>query len=389
MLFVRSIELKNGSDNIMPPIHLLIKPASSGCNLACKYCFYADVSDHRSVKSYGKMTVETLEVLVKKAMGRAEGSCTFAFQGGEPTLVGLGFYEELVRLEKKYAKPGLTVQNAIQTNGTLITEEWAKFLGKNRFLVGLSVDGTKEVNDGLRCFRNGEGTFERLMETAALFDQYKVEYNILTVVTKQVTKNIKEIYDFYIAHNFRYLQFIPCLDDIQDEKGSKDYSLLPEDYEVFLKDLFDKWYETLRKGEFIYIRYFENLLQKMLGYYPEACGMMGTCTHQYVIEADGGVYPCDFYVMDEYKIGNLITDDFETLEVNRTAINFIPQSQAKDSGCMKCKWYRLCHGGCRRDRDQFDNGKMGRNYFCRAYKTFFKYSYPRLEEVAKRILSRR
>ena len=119
----------------MPPIHLLIKPASSGCNLACKYCFYADVSDHRSVKSYGKMTVETLEVLVKKAMERAEGSCTFAFQGGEPTLVGLGFYEELVRLEKKYAKPGLTVQNAIQTNGTLITEEWAKFLGKNHFLL--------------------------------------------------------------------------------------------------------------------------------------------------------------------------------------------------------------------------------------------------------------
>ena len=316
----------------MPPIHLLIKPASSACNLACKYCFYADVSDNRSVKTYGKMSTETLEVLVQKAMERAEGSCTFAFQGGEPTLVGLEFYKELVRLEKKYAKPGLTVQNAIQTNGTLITEEWAKFFATNKFLVGLSVDGTKEVNDELRCFRNGEGTFERLMETVACFDKYKVEYNILTVITKQVAENIKEIYDFYMAHNLRYLQFIPCLDDIHEEKGSKFYSLTPRLYETFLKDLFDKWYETLRKGEFIYIRYFENLIQMMLGYYPEACGMMGSCTHQYVVEADGGVYPCDFYVMDEYKIGNFLTDDFKALEERRTALNFIPESQAKDSG---------------------------------------------------------
>lgn len=373
----------------MPPVHVLIKPASSACNLACKYCFYADVSDNRSIKSYGKMTIDTLEKIVQRVMERAEGSCTFAFQGGEPTLVGLDFYKALIEFEKKYAKPGLTVNNALQTNGTLITEEWAEFLGKHQFLVGLSMDGMKSVNDELRYFKQGEGTFDRIMETAALFNKYKVEYNILTVVTKQVTQHIKEIYDFYIEHNFRYLQFIPCLDDIRDEKGQKTYSLLPEDYGIFLKDLFDKWYETLKKGEFVYIRYFDNLLQKMLGYYPEACGMMGTCTHQYVIEADGGVYPCDFYVMDEYKIGNMLTDDFETLEANRTAIDFIPQSQVKESGCLKCKWYGLCHGGCRRDRDQFDNGKMGRNYFCSSYKVFFKHSYPRLEEIAKNLMRRR
>ena len=366
----------------MPPIHLLIKPASSSCNLACKYCFYADVSDHRTVKTYGKMTLETLEVLVQKAMMEAEGSCTFAFQGGEPTLVGLDFYEVLIELEKKYARPGLQVQNAIQTNGTLVTEKWAKFFAKNKFLVGLSIDGTKQVNDELRCFRNGEGTYKRLLETVKLFDTYKVEYNVLTVVTKQVAENIKEIYDFYIEYNLRYMQFIPCLDDIGEDKGSKDYSLTPRLYEIFLKDLFDKWYGTLKKGEFVYVRYFENLMQLMLGYYPEACGMMGTCTHQYVIEADGGVYPCDFYVMDEYKIGNLIEDDFKKVELNRVQLDFIHQSQAKDSGCLKCKWYHLCHGGCRRDRDQFEKGKMGRNYFCTAYKTFFKYSYPRLEEVA-------
>ncbi|MEG0013802.1 MAG: anaerobic sulfatase maturase [Cellulosilyticaceae bacterium] len=372
----------------MPPINLLIKPASSVCNLACKYCFYHDVSDNRQVKSYGKMSVETLEVLVKKTLEIAEYNCTFAFQGGEPTLVGLDFYKELIKYQKKYAKPDLNISNAIQTNGTLINEEWAEFFGKHKFLVGLSMDGHQEVNDGLRVFRNGEGTFERLMETTKLFDKYKVEYNILTVVTSHVAEHIKEIYAFNMSHNFRYMQFIPCLDDIQEERGQKDYSLTPRHYEKFLNDLFDLWYQDIKRGEFVYVRYFENLLQQMLGYYPEACGMMGVCTNQYVVEADGGVYPCDFYVMDEYKIGNLITDEFEELEQKRKDIHFVEQSVQKDSGCMKCKWHRLCHGGCRRDRDLFMDGKTGRNYLCTAYKGFFKHAYPRLEEVAKLLMQR-
>ena len=369
----------------MPPINLLIKPASSGCNLACRYCFYYDVSENRHIKSYGKMSIETLEILVKKALAYAEGSCTFAFQGGEPTLVGLDFYEQLMVFQKKYAKSGVTINNAIQTNGTLIDEAWAKFFKKHRFLVGLSLDGHKDVNDYFRMQRNGKGVFDRIMETATLFDQYEVEYNILTVVTKQVAQNIKEIYQFNMEHNFRYMQFIPCLDDIGEEKGSKEYSLTPQDYEMFLKELFDQWYIDIKKGEFVYIRYFENLMQLMLGYYPEACGMMGSCTYQNVVESDGGVYPCDFYVMDDYFIGNLITDSFEDIQKRRQEIRFIEQSHDKPSSCQKCKWYKLCHGGCRRDRDTFSGGKMNKNYFCTAYKGFFKYAYPRLEEIAEGI----
>lgn len=369
----------------MPPINLLIKPASSGCNLACKYCFYHDVSDHRDIKSYGKMSTETLEVIVEKALERAEGTCTFAFQGGEPTLVGLQFYEKLIEFQKKYAKANVTINNAIQTNGIHIDEAWAKFFRCNKFLVGLSMDGHQEVNDQLRLERNGVGTFDKIMETTKLFDKHRVEYNILTVVTKQVAEQIKSIYKFYIESNFRYMQFIPCLDEIGEERGRKDYSLTPRLYEKFLKDLFDLWYETIKKGEFVYIRYFENLLQLTLGYYPEACGMMGTCTYQNVVEADGGVYPCDFYVMDDYRIGNLVIDSFDEIEQNRANSGFIQHSQSKDSGCIKCKWYRLCHGGCRRDRDQFEDSKMGRNYFCTAYKGFFKYSDLRLQEIAKNI----
>ena len=369
----------------MPAVHLLIKPASSHCNLGCRYCFYDDVSHNRHVPSYGMMTEATLEELVKKTMDYAEGSCTFAFQGGEPTLVGLDFYKELIKFQKKYAKPHLEVHNAIQTNGMVVDEEWAKFFGKHKFLVGLSMDGNETVHNTFRLDRKRQGTFEKVMETARLFDTYKVEYNILTVVTKQLAENIDEVYSFYKENNFRYMQFIPCLDEIHEERGSKEYSLTPRVYESFLKTLFDRWYEDIKKGEFVYIRYFENLIQLLLGYYPEACGMMGICTHQNVIEADGGVYPCDFYVMDEYRIGNLVTESFKEIEAKRKEIRFIEDSKAKDSGCLKCKWYRLCHGGCRRDRDTFVDGKMERNYFCTAYKGFFKYAYPRLEEIAQAI----
>ncbi|MGL4737232.1 MAG: anaerobic sulfatase maturase, partial [Cellulosilyticaceae bacterium] len=329
------------------------------------------------------------ETIVRKAMEVAEGTCTFAFQGGEPTLVGLDFYKALIQYEKRYAKPGLTVHNAIQTNGTLINEDWAKFFAQHKFLVGLSLDGTKEINDGLRQGRDGSGTFDQILGAAKLFDTYKVEYNILTVVTKHVAKNIKTIYDFYMANGLPYMQFIPCIDDMDDARGTHDYSLTPEDYGQFLMDLFDKWHQTVTSGGFVYIRYFENLLQMLCGYYPEACGMLGVCTHQYVIEADGGVYPCDFYVMDQYKIGNMLEDSFDLINQRRESIQFIHQSIPKDSGCTKCKWHSLCRGGCRRDRDLFMDGKTRRNYFCRSYKTFFKYAYPRLEQVAMAIRNNR
>lgn len=369
----------------MKSTHLLIKPASSSCNLGCTYCFYHDVSHKREVKSYGMMTLETLESIVKKTLEEVELSCTFAFQGGEPTLVGLPFYEKLIAFQNKYKKPQTRIHNAIQTNGLVINEEWAAFFAKHHFLVGLSLDGNQTIHDCYRLNQKGEGTYERVLETAKLFDRYKVEYNILTVVTKDIALNIKEVYEDYRKNGFNYLQFIPCLDEIEEERGKNTYSLTSQDYELFLKDLFDKWYSDLTGGRFIYIRYFENLIQLLLGYYPESCGMMGVCTHQNVIEADGSVYPCDFYVMDDYCIGNLVADDFAAIEQNRASISFIKQSQMKDSGCLKCKWYKLCHGGCRRDRDTFDDGKMKRNYFCTAYKGFFKYATPRLEEIAREI----
>ncbi|MBQ5770889.1 MAG: radical SAM protein, partial [Clostridia bacterium] len=172
----------------MPPISLLIKPASGACQYRCKYCFYADVMNNREISNYGNMTFETLETLVKRAMNYAEGSVSFAFQGGEPTLAGLDFYKELIRLEKKYNR-GLQVFNSIQTNGGLIDDEWAKFLSENRFLVGLSLDGTKELHDKYRKNAMGEGTYERTLKTAELFQKHGVEFNILCVVNDDIASH--------------------------------------------------------------------------------------------------------------------------------------------------------------------------------------------------------
>lgn len=194
----------------------------------------------------------------------------------------------------------------------------------------------------LRVDSAQEGTFDRVMHAVKLFDKYKVEYNILTVVTSYVAQNTTKIYKFYQSQEFGYLQFIPCFDHLDEERGKYKHSLTPELYGRFLKDLFDLWYKDIKKGKFTYIRYFENLLQMMLGYYPEACGRLGRCTNQYVIESDGGMYPCDFYVLDEYKIGNLLQDSFATIEENRKEIGFIEASLHKDPTCEKCKWYNLC-----------------------------------------------
>ena len=304
-------------------------------------------------------------------------------------MVGLKFYEDLIDIQNKYKKYNLKISNAIQTNGMVIDDEWAQFFAKNNFLVGLSLDGYDYIHNKLRIDASQKGTFQQVMHAARLFDKYKVEYNILTVITANVAKNINKIYTFFKSEGFHYMQFIPCLDPLYEERGKYAHSLTPELYGRFLKDLFDLWYKDIKNGEFVYIRYFENLLQMMLGYYPEACGMLGRCSNQYVIESDGSVYPCDFYVLDEYKIGNLTRDNFATIEENRKTIGFIEPSLHKDPECKGCKWHNLCYGGCRRDREPVRDKKASRNYFCTSYQDFFEYVFPRLQEVARIVKERR
>lgn len=370
----------------MPDLSLLIKPASSSCNMRCEYCFYHDVAASREIANYGMMSDDTLECIVKKAFEYADGTISFGFQGGEPTMAGLDFFRKAIELQKKYNVKRIAVHNALQTNGLNINDEWAEFFYKNKFLIGLSLDGGKPIHDKYRLDASGNGTFDRVLGAAAVMDRHRVEYNILSTVNIDVAYNIDKIYYLFKKHKFNYLQFIPCLDEFNGEK--RGYSLTSEAYGEFLIKLFKLWYIDLCKKTPVSIRYFDNLVTMLAGYPPESCGMAGSCSCYYMIEADGGVYPCDFYVTDEWKIGNILTDGFDEMRQSDQAKRFVEISRQVAEECRGCEFYGICRGGCRRNREPISMGQNTLNEFCGAYKAFFAEALPDLKKVAQRFLNR-
>ncbi|NBI11805.1 anaerobic sulfatase maturase [Colidextribacter sp. OB.20] len=371
----------------MPPLSILIKPASSACNLRCAYCFYADEASIRAVPNYGLMSREVSHALIEKAAGAAEGSITFLFQGGEPTLAGLDFYRDFVSYVRETVPDGLAVRYAIQTNGMLLDGDWCRFFRENRFLVGLSLDGTRECHDRFRRDGAGKGTYDQVMKAARLLEETGVEYNVLTVVTGYLARHIQGVFSALCKRGFRFQQYIPCLDPLEEARGGQGYSLSPEQYGSFLKTLFDLWYRELERGRYWSIRYFDNLIWMLDGHAPEQCSMWGCCGLQYLVEADGSVYPCDFYGLDEYRLGNIRRDSWEELDRAREKIGFVEASRRIPEECGSCRWYPLCRNGCRRDRAVEEDG-LGRNYYCRAYAGFFAYALPRLRQAHSMLRTR-
>lgn len=361
---------------------VLIKPTSSSCNLQCKYCFYHDVAERREVKNYGMMEETTLENLVKKGFESTDYMITFAFQGGEPTLRGLAFYRKFQEYVIKYNVNQIQVQYSLQTNGMLITEEWARFFRQHNYLIGLSLDGPKEINDLYRVDGHGNGSYDAIMRTVTLFNRYQVEYNILTVVNRTVAQHGTQVYEFLKKQGFRYLQFIPCLDDLGEVQGSNPHSLSSPDFQQFLTTIFDLWYKDMKQERIISIRMFENVLNILLNYSIESCDMRGVCSVHAVIEADGSVYPCDFYVLDHLRLGNINDTSLEEMLTGPLAKKFITGHGQAPASCTSCKFYRICRGGCRRHRD-CTGDTAGTNYFCEAFRGFYDYSLPRFAEIAQ------
>lgn len=366
----------------MPPISVLIKPASGLCNMQCAYCFYHDEQQKREQVSYGFMTEQTLRNVIRKTILKAEGSVSYAYQGGEPTLRGIDFFEKAVLYQRQYNKHGVRVMNALQTNGLLLDEKWCKFLKENHFLVGVSVDGTKETHDRYRHSAGG-GTYDRVKRATELLEQYGVDYNILTVVSNQVAEHISEIYKEYKRIGWNYQQYIACLDPLDEPHGKSEYALKPEQYGRFLSGLFKLWYQDWKNtGKIPYIRQFENYIGILMGYRPEACDQRGVCGVQYVVEADGGVYPCDFYMTDAYRIGNFNENQLNQIDEKRKEIGFLERSVQISEKCKECLHYALCRGGCQRNRDYDETtGRYG-NYFCEGYRIFFTECREMLEEIA-------
>ena len=365
----------------MPPITVMLKPASGLCNMRCRYCFYADEMAHRTTESYGIMQQDTLEAIIKRVLAFAEGSCNFMYQGGEPTLAGLSFFEQALEFQKKWNVNRVVIENGLQTNGYAIDEAWAEFFASNHFQVGISLDGPKDIHDANRVDAQGKGTYNRVMHAIQLLQKHKVEFNILTVVTRQAARSTGKIYGFFQRNGFAYQQYIPCLDP-WEEGAQTPYSLTAKDFEQHLKLLFDQWYQQAVRGDLQYNRYFFNLLAILNGQMPEACEMRGVCGRQFVVEADGSVYPCDFYMLDEYRLGNLVTDDFETIERRRQELAFVETSARIKESCKGCKWFALCRGGCRRNWEPV-TGPDPRNVFCSAYQGFLEYAFPRLQQLSR------
>lgn len=372
----------------MEAVTVMIKPSSSNCNMRCKYCFYFDEANKREIPSHGFMQPETMEKIIEKVIEMASEQCNFFFQGGEPTLIGLDYFKQFIDCVNKYNEKGVEVHYSLQTNGYVIDHKWAEFFAKYNFLVGISLDGNKDIHDLHRIDAQGQATYKRIMKGIQILNAHKVEFNILSVITAQSAREIVKNYRFFSRNNFLWQQYIPCLDPVGEERGNASYSITPEIYSQALKKLFDLWHQDIMNDKIVSIRFFDNLVGMLLQFPPESCGMAGICSIHYVFEADGSAYPCDFYMLDEFCLGNINFNSFEELDIKRKELRFVEKSKKVDNDCKVCKWYQLCRGGCRRDRDDFASEELTKTYLCKSYQEFFEYAYPRLCEIASKIANR-
>ena len=363
----------------MRSVTFLIKPASSLCDMRCRYCFYHDISDIREVKSMGIMSEATAQALLQAAFAAVEpgGFIQFTFQGGEPTLAGLDFFRNFVDLEAQFRTRNVTVGHSIQTNGLHLNEEWADFLKKNGFLVGISIDGSQAIHDAYRVDASGKGTWDRVTGALTLLERYDVETNILCVVSSAVAKNPQKVYASLrkLGHP---MQFIPCLDPLEAPRGSEKYSLKPDAYGRFLCALFDCWHRDWKAGNYISIRTFDDYLRILMRMPPSTCAAAGACGSYLVVEGDGSLYPCDFYVLDEWKIGNIRDMRVEEALSSPASVRFVMEGALRPEACKGCPYFPVCRGGCRRDWTE-----LRKNYYCESFRNFFAYALPRLQEMAR------
>ena len=364
----------------MKSITVMIKSASSVCNMRCRYCFYADVSGLRSQASYGIMARDTLErVLDNVFAGLERGDrLNLAFQGGEPTLAGLDWFRQAVQLARARAD-GIRLSFSLQTNGLALDEEWCRFLKDNDLLVGLSLDGYAKNHNACRPDVHGEGTFSRVLEAKQRMDRMGVEYNILTVLTGELARHPQQIWRFLEEQKIRYVQFIPCLEPL--EGADSPWALTPKRYAEFYSALFDRWYEAFRKGNYISVKLFDDLARLLAFGECNACGLLGFCQPQIIVEADGSVYPCDFYVLDGYRMGSLAQSPLPELFPEK-AKPFLERPCPEKALCVQCPYRRICNGGCQRMRREVFYGPGDSS--C-GHRLLLDAIYPRLRQIASRL----
>lgn len=361
---------------------LLIKPASAVCNLDCAYCFYLDRdADPYSAMPGRRMTAETLERLVDTYLFYSYPNSTFAFQGGEPTLAGPAFFEDLVKLQQRYGRNGQVVANAMQTNGILLDDRWCELFKKFQWLIGISIDGPEPLHDLYRADKRGAGTWRKVMKGVELLKKHNVEFNALCVVSQANVDKAAEVYRFFRSLGIDYVQYIP-LSEFDALGQPLPYTITAEQYGRFLCQTFDLWWPERRKMR---IRYFDNLAEALAGQKPGTCTLHETCDSYVVVEYNGDVYPCDFFVEKDWKLGNVNLDSWAEIARRQRRYQFAATKTLAHPDCLVCEYQSICHGGCPKHRHDPRGNFHDLDYFCAAYKMIFAKAVGPLRKEVQRL----
>ncbi len=389
------------------PFNIMAKPIGPRCNIACEYCYYLEKEKLYPSEKKFRMAPGTLEAYVRQMIEASVEAgmpeVAFAWQGGEPTMLGADYFRQIVALQKKYAVKGVPISNAFQTNGILLDDEWGTFLKENEFLVGISIDGPKKVHDRYRIDRAGRPTFDLVMRGLEVLQHHEVDHNALTVVQRANGGKSKEIYSFIKSLGIEFMQFIPIVERAQESgalasapqvdmdpgNAVTSWSVSPRAYGKFLCDVFDTWFRhDIGK---IFVQHFDTQLGLWLGRGASLCIFAENCGNGLAVEHDGSLYSCDHYVYPEYRLGNLNDIPMrEMLWTERQQEFGRDKSESLTDQCKSCSFRFACNGGCPKHRFSLSrDGQAGHNYFCESYMMFFHHAGPRMKDMVQMVNSGR
>ena len=392
--------------NIMPfarPLYVMVKSVGSVCNLSCDYCYYLEKSKlYKEAKNH-VMSEELLDKFIEEYIqSQTMPQVMFTWHGGEPLMRPISFYKKAIDLQKKYAQ-GRTIDNCIQTNGTLLTDEWCRFFKENNFLVGVSIDGPQEFHDEYRKNKQGQPSFAKVMKGIELLKKHGVEYNAMAVVNDFNADYPLDFYHFFKEIDCHYIQFTPIVErlsnrsdglslssPVQQEKADlAEFSISPEQWGNFLCAIFDEWVRE-DVGNY-YIQLFDSTLANWIGEQPGVCTMAKNCGHAGVMEYNGDVYSCDHFVFPEYKLGNLYTNTLVEMMYSDKQTQFgEAKSKTLPSQCKECEFLFACNGECPKNRFAFTStAEPGLNYLCKGYYKFFKHVAPYMDFMKKELMNER
>jgi uncharacterized protein len=383
----------------MKPFHIMAKPHGPICNLDCTYCYYLEKENlyAKSGRDY-RMRDEVLEAYIRQYIQSQPGEhVSFAWQGGEPTLLGIPFFERVLELQNKYAD-GKTVDNAFQTNGTLLDDAWGEFLAHNRFLIGLSVDGPQEIHDVYRVDKGGQPTFARVLRGLDALKKHGVEFNTLTVINRKNSYRALEVYQFLKQIGSKYLQFIPVVEQVAEQPDSNglvlikpysrqrasvsDWSVEPHQFGKFLTTIFDEW--VRQDVGRVFVQIFDVALESWANVPQSLCVFAPKCGQALAVEHNGDLYSCDHFVYPENRLGNILERPISGLVASQQQARF---GNAKEAGlpsdCRECDVRFACNGECPKHRFMTTSkGEYGLNYLCAGYKSFFRHIDPYMRFMA-------